>query len=320
MQSKNAIKLSVLLAAYSAQLYSSDYTYGQTNNAANVGLNWVMSNVLPEATGLDVNGVIYRYTTVKNPADPMKVYVQNEDAINGGYIFRETDDWSGLPGGSINKLVPVDNIPYKYWGDGSIEVDGIGSVEDAYVAYTYRFRPCQDESCAEPVEIDLPEIDIPEIEDDLLIEVEVFDDSKPTPTTVDPRDVALSSLTMPEIDIYDPMQDALVDQATQPTDPMLYDNDQIQQNYELEKEDDMEWSLSVAENAVALADGVTQASVIQAMNVVSLGSYYAASIDGGTYGDTLTLRDSDIPDNKRAFRSMSEQKLHNDLINLQYGK
>jgi len=65
-----------------------------------------MSNVLPQQAGLQVTGVVYQYTAVKDPEDDMIVHVQNQNAQDSGYIFRETDDWSGLPGNTINKLIP----------------------------------------------------------------------------------------------------------------------------------------------------------------------------------------------------------------------
>jgi hypothetical protein len=322
MQSRNAIKLLVLSALYSAPLYSSDYTYGQTNNAASTGLNWVMSNVLPNTTGLDVNGVIYRYTTVKNPADDMLVHVQNENPIQGGYIFRETDDWSGLPGGSINKLVPVDNIPAKYWGNGSIEVEGTGSVTDPSVIYTYRYLPCANDSCEEVTEVDIPEVpevEVPEVEVNNEVEAPVSDRAELNHhiETVVRNQIQLPEL--PEIYAYDVTQDMAVQLATQSTDLSMYEDEKPQKD-EKESDDEMESALSAAENAIALADGVTQTSVIQAMNAVSLGSYYAVSIDGGTYNETLKMVDSEISDNKRAFRNLSEQKLHNDMIDMQYGR
>ena len=55
-----------------------------------------MQNILPQQAGLTVGNVIYKYTAVKNEQDDMLVHVQNEDALGDGYIFRETDDWSGL--------------------------------------------------------------------------------------------------------------------------------------------------------------------------------------------------------------------------------
>ena len=42
--------------------------------------------------GIDINGVIYQYTAVKDRADPFTVSIQNENATGSGYIFRETDD------------------------------------------------------------------------------------------------------------------------------------------------------------------------------------------------------------------------------------
>ena len=43
--------------------------------------------------GLDISGVLYRYTAVKERPDDFTVTVSNQNAIDGGYIFRETDDW-----------------------------------------------------------------------------------------------------------------------------------------------------------------------------------------------------------------------------------
>jgi hypothetical protein len=66
-----------------------------------------MQNVLPQQAGLTVGNVVYRYETVKNTEDDMVVYVQNENSAGDGYIFRERDDWSGLPGNKIYKVVGV---------------------------------------------------------------------------------------------------------------------------------------------------------------------------------------------------------------------
>jgi hypothetical protein len=99
-------------------------------------------SVLPKETGLTVNGVVYQYTTVKRPEDNMLVHVRNLNARGDGYIFRETDDWSKLPGNTINKVVSVDNVPIGYWGKGSIDVEGQGRVEKPSVVYTYRVDHC----------------------------------------------------------------------------------------------------------------------------------------------------------------------------------
>ena len=43
-------------------------------------------------TGLDISGVIYNYTAVKDLEDNFTVTVGNED-LNGGYIWKDTEDW-----------------------------------------------------------------------------------------------------------------------------------------------------------------------------------------------------------------------------------
>lgn len=131
---------SALSAGYS---YSEPvYTYDYTKNAAQNSLTWSMDNLIPEGI-VDINGVVYRYTTVKQTEDDMLVHIQNKNALGTGYIFRETDDWSGLPGGTINKVVPVNNIPLEYFGDGSIEVEGNGTVTNQTVKYSYRLQPLE---------------------------------------------------------------------------------------------------------------------------------------------------------------------------------
>ena len=84
-----------------------------------------MTNVLPQYTGLQVNGLVYQYTTIKDTEDEMYVTVQNEDAENPGqYIFRETDDWSGQPSNTIRKVNPMPYTQGPRFGDGTIVVEG----------------------------------------------------------------------------------------------------------------------------------------------------------------------------------------------------
>jgi hypothetical protein len=166
-----------VLALLACSSYSySEEVFGTSQNAAQTGLNWVMTNVLPQQAGLTVNSVIYRYTAVKDPATGMIVYVQNENAQGPGYIFRSVDDWSGLPGNTINKVVSVANIPRELWGDGSIEVDGQGFVTDASVVYGYQYDPCFDPQTSpdcpgykDPFLMELMEPEIVDpLDDDLL--------------------------------------------------------------------------------------------------------------------------------------------------------
>jgi len=110
-----------------------------------------MTNVLPQAAGLTVDAVRYSYTAVKLPSDPLLVTVANRNANTPGYVFRSQDDWTGLPGNTLVKTVPVNNIPGTQWGPGSITTTGIGSIENTQVNYSFRYDTCfgetKDPSC-----------------------------------------------------------------------------------------------------------------------------------------------------------------------------
>jgi len=264
-----------------AQPCSSDYVFGTSNNAAAGGSSWGMSSSLfplYPISATEINGVFYRYTAVKAPNDPYTVSVQNEAANASGYIFRETDDWTGGSGGTIQKFVPVPYSPLGDWGDGSIEQVGVGSVEEPLVLYSYRYDP----SLVQQQE--LPEI--------------------------------------PAVSVYDALSDNYVTASLEPTDRELYEDDELNKS-DSEEEDDgrLEKALAAQENALTMAGNLTQASILQAMNTATnLNSYYAAQIKGGVYRESVVLKDKNIPDNKRAFRSLGQQKLHTDMVNQQYGR
>ena len=154
MQNLRGSRLLALLVACSAPSYSSDPIYGYSNNAAANGLHWSMSEQMlgiPPTTGLDISGVIYRYTAVKNRPDDFTVTIRNENPLDGGYIFSETDDWSGKSGQTITRAIPVGYSPIEYWGDGEITMTGTGSVVDPQVVYTYRFIEPEVEQTAPPL-------------------------------------------------------------------------------------------------------------------------------------------------------------------------
>jgi len=260
------------LVAYSAASYSSDPIYGYSNNVAAGGSSWSMSeSVLGVAPvpGLDISGVIYRYTAVKNRPDPFTVTVSNQNAIDGGYIFRETDDWSGKSGQTINKLVPVGYSPIRYWGDGSIETTGVGSVVDPSVVYMYRFQ--------EP-------------------------EPEPQP--------------LPTVNPYNALEDDAVQQATAETDRELYEDEEVEKDKDEEEDKDMEKALAALQSGLEMAKG--QDGRLAAMNTVTLTNYYAATIPGGAYKETVILQGGEIKDNKRAFRSMANDRLHNQMVGEQY--
>jgi hypothetical protein len=237
--------------------------------------------------GLDISGVIYNYNVVKNTEDDFTVTVQNKDT-EGGYLYQETDDWSGLSGMKIQKVVPLPYTPIENIGDGSITTTGTGTVEDATVLYMYRWDNCRnpqnDENC---------------------------------PGYVPPMPV------IPKIDIYDALEDDAVDDATEETDSDLYDEkekeDTEDRDKEEEDEDRLELALAATENALTIANTATQASLLQSMNAATnVNSYYTADISGGVYSETTSLNGGKIVDNKKAFKSLTQDKLHNEMIREQY--
>lgn len=124
------------LASLPYYCYSEQYTYGSTNNAAANGLSWHMPDVLPGNIGIEINGLLYRYTVEKQVESDLTVTVGNDG------VFSETDDWSGLPANTITKQLRFENIPASNWGDGSITTEGDGNVVDAVVVYTFRVDEC----------------------------------------------------------------------------------------------------------------------------------------------------------------------------------
>lgn len=294
--------LSAVLVCWAGYSYSESIEpyYDQTGNAAINGNTWSMDNVLPpDIPGLDINSVIYRYIPRKNTEDDMRVHVQNENALGQGYIFRETDDWSGIPGDiEIRKNVPViPGIPRQAWGDGSIAVEGQGTVDNANVIYSYRVDPCYDPQ---------------------------FDPSCPgyKPPMVDIPEIDLSS-------IYDGMNDARRYDSVSADD--VYsddeenkDDDEANQDEEEEKdsEDRLEKALAAAQTSALFAQGLAAAQQLQALNnATNMSSYYNKNLPGGTYRDTTQLVDSRIPENRQGLRNgLAQQLLHEKMIEMQYNR
>ena len=275
----------VLLPSYS---YSEPYTYGATSNAASNALSWAMDSILPSIGGVDINGLLYRYTTVKDPDADMKVHVGNHNASGDGYTFRETDDWSGVPGNTIVKSFPLSNIPASKWGTGFVEVEGEGTVKDAVVIYNYRLDKCydpqSDPSCAGYV--------------------------KPMPV-------------LPEVVVYDALEDDAVINTLE-ADEFQYDEDGklILDEEEEEEETRIEMGLTASANALTLFKAQNQSDIILALNKqTNINMYYNAKINGGTLNDAAGLKDGTIPDNKKALRNnLAQQVLHEKMVDMQYNK
>ena len=295
------LPLLVVLGCWVGYSYSESIApyYGTTPNATIGGNTWSMDSILPSGVpGLDNDLVIYNYTPIKETQDDMIVHIQNENANGTGYIFRESDDWSGLQGGTeIRKVVPVVPTNRSQWGDGSIEVEGTGTVDNSSVIYNYRVDPCYDPQ----FNPNCPgyKVQIPEIE------------------MVDPDS------------LYDPLDDENVKNATSSTDADVYDDEESESDKDKEKEEEekdskerLEKALAAVDNTIMFAEAFAQDQLLQAMNMaINMGSYYSASIDGGAYQDSVTLADKQLPENKRGLRNgLAQQLLHDKMIEMQYNK
>lgn len=282
-----------LLVYCSSSLSSEvDTIYATSNNAASAGLNWVMSNVLPRAAGLEVNNVVYRYTTEKVTEDDMLVYVQNENAQGEGYIFRTSDDWSGLPGNTISKTIPVGGIPLDFWGDGSIEVEGSGTVLDPEVYYTYQYLPCnspQDNPSCEGYIDPLT----------LIPEQEV--------------DTSSEEYIQAEIDRKANLQ-------AQKEEEEKAEREKMAKATEKKVRDSLEKMLGLSLGASLQKEQDTLLhNALIATNY--LPRNYLVAISGGEYPETVVLRDSKLPDSKKGLRvGLASELKHQQLVDLQYAK
>ena len=242
-----------------------------------------MQNVIPQQAGLTIQNIIYKYTVEKEVEDAMLVHVSNKDALNGGYIFRSTDDWTGLPGTTVKKIKPASQLPIEHWGAGSIEVEGTGLVKDPSIVYNWQYEPCFDPQ-SDPT---CPGYMIPYNLEDIL------------PVVKDPLE-----------DQY--IQEQLERQA------QLDEEDEVQRKERLEKtKGDMEKLLGGINTKLMSDLALLQESAYFLVNLFPT-SYYNP-LQGGTYEDALQLIDAELPDNKEGRRvNYTQQKLHEEMIQSQY--
>jgi hypothetical protein len=287
----------VLLAVSYSYCYS-DTTYGVTNNAAGAGLAWSMYDVLPDATPpwitLEINGLTYRYTMNKDPNADAQVHVRNEDALNGGYVFEETDDWSQLPGGTLQKFYRFPYIDSTRWGDGEMVVEGDGTITDPLMVYNYKMdvndqlMKCAATPLADPA--------CPGYRDALL--------------------EYLKGLTNPSVDdpFYDEWVQAQLDQEVD-----LEEEEAPQE--EKQKEETLEKRMGGKNSVEAMVDTKQQESILAALAAVpKIEPYYTVTIQGGEYEETLKLEDKEIPDNRRALSNLASDAKHKTMVRSQYDR
>ena len=277
-----------------------DSVYGVTNNAAANALAWTMGDVLPDHSAphvsLQINGLTYYYVMSKDPAEDVQVYVRNEDATNGGYIFEEVDDWSGLPGNSIKKYFRFTESDAVNWGDGSITIEGNGTVSDASVIYLYKMDIGEEQIiCTTPL-------------------------SDPTcPGYLDALYKYLASLE--DVSVDDPYYDEWVQfQLEQQTE--VEEEQAENENEEFEEEENLEKSFMVDPNVGGLIDVALQDSIlIQLASQPTIEPYYEVEYqDVLELTDTLQLEDTTLPDNNRALRQLASDATHYSMVRSQYDR
>ena len=285
MQSRLWVLSLLLFCSSSIQAYS----FGYTPNVAISGLEWTMTPTYLGANGIngmDVSGVTYKYTPIKNKEDNYVVTLEN-DKVGGGYVFQDVQDWSQREGGiEVRRTIALPYTPLAIFGDGRLKQEGTGSIEGADVRYIYRFDPCFD-----------PQSDP---------NCPGYKKPKPPP--------------LPEILDYDALQDESVAIAQAETDKKLLDNEQADKEEEEEEdEESLEFMLADVENAIAMANEIAQSVILQQLNnVTNLTNYYVSTIPDNYYPDAVALQGGTIVDNRRALRSLSQDARMNEMIEEQY--
>ena len=259
-----------------------------------------MTNLLPDFTQpyltVEINGLTYQYTMVKEQGDDAVVTMSNDDLANPGQkIFENEDDWSQLHGGTIRKFFRFGYTNANRWGEGSLEIEGEGSIEDPYVIYNYKMvvdetmQKCYLSALADPM----------------------------CPGYEDALSDYIANLEAPEVDdpFYDEwVQANLAEEAEKPK-----EEEEIEVEEEEEREESLEEQLGAEQTLEAMVDTSEQASILAELaQVPKLNQYYATSLPGGVYKETVKLPTTDYPDNRRALRNLASDANHRTMVRSQY--
>lgn len=251
-----------------------------------------MQDILPSQSGLAINGLIYQYSVGKEIEDNFEVTIRNEHAyIPNEYVLNQTDDWSGLPGSTINRRLSFPDTSATLYGKGEIVTEGVGVVSDPSVVYEYRF-----DECYNPLY------------------------SPSCPGYLDALYAFLKEqgLLDHEPDVNDPYYDEWVQyQLSLETDT---DEEELQSEEEEESSEEIE-KLNDGASLEALTGVIDQAGImIQLSQPNKIDAYIIRDIPGGVYEETVELKDSNIPDNRRALRNLASDAKHRTMVRSQYGE
>lgn len=275
-----------------------DSIYGVTNNAVQDALSWSMTGVLPDFTSpnvtLQVNGITYYYVMSKDPAEDVKVYVRNEDAVNGGYVFEEVDDWSGLPGNSIQKNFRFPGIPGEQWGQGSMDVEGNGTISDPSMIYSYRMDITPDQVvCVNPLS----------------------DPTCPGFLNAVYKYVSGIQVMTPDEEFYEYWLEFKESQKVE-----LEEDDEAEIPLE-EDEEDLELLLRSDPAVGGLIDIKKQEQTLKSLaNVTLIHPYYEVEYQGSDYPDKNIIEDKKMPDNNRALRQLAGSARYYSMVRSQYDR
>jgi hypothetical protein len=255
-----------------------------------------MQNILPAQTGLTIEGVYHKYTITKDTNADAIVSITNENANGTGYIYEYHDNWDQLPSNTKFKYDPIASSLGTLWGKGQIKVTGAGTLSDVNIRYQYRFDTCF---------IPLSDPTCPDFRNALyqyLIDNDLLNNE-------------------PNID--DPYYNEWVKFQLEQT---AKEEEKIEaaEKEEPEEEEEkltMQDLFSVEGLTKELADPFEQVKMLQKMaSLEKLEGYYDVVIQGGVYEDTVKLVDGFIKDNFSVLRNLSQDKVHEEMINMQYNK
>ena len=284
--------LKALLAlVLSCSSLSSETIYGTGTTTAH---EWVMSNVIPNALGLKINGVYHKYTITKDAASNATVTICNKNIDTDGCAYMHTDNWDGLPSSTKIYYDPV-NLSAAALGDGSIELIGEGVLSDPLVYYDYYY-----DTCADPIS----HPGCPGYEAALL------------------KYIADNNL-FEDPDVNDPYYNDFVQAQINAKAELDREEETIEEIViaENEEEETLEQMLTVGEEMDVLVDPIVQTAAMTVLsNTTALEPYYALDIDGGEYRETLVLPDNELVDNNRAFRSLQTDANHRKMVRAQFDK
>tara|TARA_B110000438_G_scaffold22722_1_gene20637 strand:+ start:3414 stop:4178 length:765 start_codon:yes stop_codon:yes gene_type:complete len=253
-----------------------------------------MTRILPAEAGLKVQGIFHKYTITKDSNSNATVSIVNKNTSGVGNIYERHDNWDQLPSNTKLGFDTITPTLGTSFGNGSISIDGQGKLSDVIVAYNYMFDTCA---------IPLTDSSCPGYEDALMKYL---------------RD---NGLIDAEPDINDPYYDDWVQfQLNQKPEPSEEEAEKEKQaEEEAEQELKIEKALAVVGAAEQIGDPTKQLLMMsQMMSVGTLDVYYGATINGGTYEDTVQLKDGIIVDNFKALRNLAQDKAHRAMVRSQY--